>query len=100
MLISISRTISWGFASWRSAGVRFAGVGFTSVRSIRFTVGIASHPASNSSDAIHHSGARFVFLTKSYATIGCFAWLTALTIIYEFKGIHVCTMIDFNRYQI
>ena len=100
MQVSISRTISWGFASWRSAGVRFAGVGFTSVRSIRFTVGIASHPASNSSDAIHHSGAGFVFLTKSYATIGCFAWFAALTIVYQINGIHVCTMIDYDIYLI
>ena len=100
MHVSISRTISWGFASWRSAGVRFAGVGFTSVRSIRFTVGITSHPASDSSDAIHHSGARFVFLTKSDATIGCFAWLTALTIVYQFNGIYVCIMREYNIYII
>ena len=100
MQVSINRTISWGFASWRFASVRFARVWFTSLRSIRFTVGITSHPVSDSSDAIHHSGARFVFLTKPYATIGSFAWLTALTIVYQFDGIHVCKMIDYNIHLI
>ena len=75
-------------------GVRFSGVGST----VRLT------SVGESSAFIEHCGTRArsgtQTRTKLYAAIGCLAWVNALTIIYEFKGIHVCIMIDFKKNQI
>ena len=78
-------------------GVRFSGVG-----SMGSTVRLTS--VGESFAFIERCGTRARSGTRKktnpYAAIGCLAWVNALTIIYEFKGIHVCIMIDFNENQI